>query len=178
MRKELIVLTIFLVAATAAPPDVGCATAKADGLNVWLGADSDSVSTQPERSLTARVGYRFGAGDPYEVGVAAIWLPSSEVRVPQTWTIYGLYQVGLPVIIENPLPLEWLPKTFQAQSYIGAQVGLDFYNNGVITGPVAGLVIEKILVVEYQYQYFTERLANDLRDNEHKLFFGLKIVIP
>lgn len=150
---------------------------QADGLNVWLGGDSQSAGTSVDRSLAARVGYRFGEGEPYEIGVGCLWWPSEQMGPPSTYTIYGLYQVGLPIIVPNPIKLDWLPETLTAQPYIGAQVGLDFYNGGVMTGPIAGLIIEKIIVIEYQYQRFTEALANDL-DNEHKLFFGLRFAIP
>jgi len=164
--KKTIVLVLLL-----------SALCRADGLNVWLYGDTDIISNRAERILAARLGCRFGQDEAWELGLTSVWYPSNELKVPQTWTAYGLWS-GLPEIdVPNPIKLDWLPATIKAKPYLGGQVGLDFRNNGVVTGPIAGLVIEKIIVIEYQWQRFTERLSDEL-DNEHKVIFGLKWQIP
>ena len=149
----------------------------ANGLNVWLYGDTDFVSegnSNNSRTLSARLGYHWA---DYEIGGSISWYPDEQVQIPQTYTAYGLYN-GVPTIdVPNFIPVEWLPATLNAKPYFGAQVGLDVNNNGVITGPIAGLIIQDLIVIEYQYQRFTERLGTQL-DSEHKVLLGLKIRIP
>ena len=149
----------------------------ANGLNVWLYGDTDFAAdgnSNNSRTLSARLGYHWA---DCEIGASISWYPDEQVQIPQTYTVYGLYN-GLPAVdVPNPIPVEWLPDKFNAKPYFGAQVGLDVNNNGVITGPIAGLIVQDLIVVEYQYQRLTERLGTQL-DNEHKVLLGLKIKIP
>jgi hypothetical protein len=135
--------------------------AQAKDFNAWLLGDSDS--------LTARLGYDITPN--VEVGGEVAWLNLDEV--PGNAGIYGIYKFPDAVNVPNPLPLEWLPKTLMAMPYLGMQVGVDILNKGTFVGPIAGLVIQDIIVVEYEYLMTDFQLGQ--MNNEHRVSMGLCI---
>ena len=130
MKKLIVVLVLILGSVCQA---------NGKKLSAWLlGNDT---------SLGARLGYCLT--DKTEIGAECVWLKENEV--PQTWAAYGLYKLPDTVKFPNPLPLEFLPKEFTATPYIGIETGLTLDKQGTFICPIAGLVIEKILVIEYFY---------------------------
>ena len=177
--KAFQIVTLLIVALLAMP-------IYADGLTCWLGGDTDVAGTDASRSLAARVGYRFTLGnlepEQLEAGLSVLWLPSDELKVPQTWTAYGLCKIGGVVAVPNPLKLlfmdaAWMPAEVLAQPAAGWQIGFDVRNNGVISGPIANLSFWEIMSLEYQYRNYAERLGTELA-NEHKLMLFLRFAIP
>lgn len=130
MKKIIVVMFVLLMAVSAYAKDLNC----------WvLGDDS---------SITARLGYSI---DPnIEVGVSANWFAVDDA--PQVFGAYGLYKWADMVTIDNPIPLDFLPKELHGTPYLGIQAGLNLNNKGTFVGPVAGIIIEKVLVIEYQYK--------------------------
>lgn len=133
--------------------------ASAKNLSAWLLGDGDS--------LMARVGYNTTVNT--EVGLESCWFKLDDS--PQVWGAYGLYKFTDIIQIPNPLPLEWLPKTLNGTPYIGMQVGLNLNSKGTFVGPVAGITIQDILVIEYQYTNFDWQLENSGVDS-HKIMMG------
>ena len=149
----------------------------ANGVNVWLYGDTQNLSNQTERFLGARLGYRFGDQEKYEAGLAVQWWPSDKVNVPQAYAAYALIRLTDPIPIDNPFPYAGLPDKLMAEIYGGGQIGFDFSNHGVFSGPCLDLLIEKIVDIRYEYQIASEALGQFVKDGQ-KLTFGLKIEIP
>ena len=127
--RIVVVFAILLMATMASAKD----------FSAWvLGNDT---------SLDIRLGYCLSENT--EVGAECVWLKQN--NIPQTWGAYGLFKLPDTVKFPNPIPLDFLPKEFTATPYIGVQTGLSFDKQGTYVGPIAGLVIEKILVIEYFY---------------------------
>lgn len=142
--------------------------ANADGLNIWAIGEYNSIA--------GRVGYRFGEpNEPWEAGIASYWWPHEDA--PQVYAIYGLYNFAETLTIDQPLNVDFLPDKIEAQPYIGAQVGVAFDNDQAICGPIAGLIIQDILVFEYQFQMVDDDLEKSLND-QHKVLLGLVIKLP
>ena len=160
MKKLMMLIVILLVVGTA----------QANDLTVWLLGEDDLVG--------ARVGCMID--EHVEVGVLSHWYPQDEA--PNILGAFGVYHFDEPVEIPNPIPLEWLPETFLAKPYIGAQVSIDFRKligetDGMrrsMVGPIAGILVQQILVIEYSYSAFGDGLDNVLDDN-HTASFGMRI---
>ncbi len=141
----------------------------AEGLTAWIysGVDYDNKGNE----VAARIGYVKGA---IELGGLSQWYPSD--KPPQVFGIYGLYLFEDAITIPQILPLSWLPETLTATPYIGGQVTVDFAfpdTDGTMVGPIAGVEIQGIIVVEYQYRNYSDKLG-DYLDNEHRVMFGIR----
>lgn len=78
--------------------------------------------------------------------------------------VYGIVDVGEPILIPNPFPVSWLPAEFPARPYIGIHGGWvdtltkdsEFNRTRIFGGPIAGVKIAGTenfaLVTEYQYR--------------------------
>ena len=160
MKYVMMLIVVLLVAGTT----------QANDLSVWLLGEDDLVG--------ARIGYMVD--DNVEVGVLSQWYPQDEA--PNILGAFGVYHFDEPVEIKNPIPLEWLPETFLAKPYIGAQVSIDFRKligetDGMrrsMVGPIAGIVVQEVLVIEYSYSAFGDGLDKVLDDN-HQISIGLRI---
>jgi hypothetical protein len=166
MKKVMVTMLMVLMLS---------ATAYAGDLNVWLyGVQNMVVDTDGQETIGLRLGTTLGEENNLEVGVASqLYVGDSGVDLPQVWTAYGLYYLPYEVTVPQPIPLEWLPKELTGKPYLGAQVGMDFDADGVVSGPLAGIIIQKIMFVEYQYANYSGQLGDAL-DDEHKVLFGLK----
>ena len=155
--RYLLTLTIILTM---------CMTTYGEGMTAGIfgGVDLDN----PSNEVIFRLGYEkdLGVGD-IEVGISSMWHPSTDF--PQVWGVYSLYHFDNVVSIPQPIPLDWLPKTIDAEPYIGGLVDID--KTGTMVGPVAGLEIQGILTVEYQYRNYGG-ILDDFSDNEHRVIFG------
>ena len=166
MKKLLFVLIMLF-----------CATLTyAGGANLWLYGDRELLADEPEESIGARLGYRFGDTEQWEIGLQSQWYPSRQTDLPQNFAVYGLYTFPDPIIFPQPIPVEWLPSEIEAKAYFGAQIGVNFDGDGVISGPLAGIVLQDIIFVEYQYANYSGDLST--LSNEHKVIFGLRWKIP
>jgi hypothetical protein len=150
MKKWIVVLMLLMV---------GCAVSQAKNMNAWvLGGDN---------SFLARGGYSI---DPnIEVGISGNWYYGE----PQVVGAYGLIKWTDVVVIPNPMPLDFLPKELHGTPYLGIRAGLNLMNeNGTFAGPFAGIIVEKVLVFEYQ---FNTNFGNQLDGvEENKVVMGFR----
>lgn len=155
MKKALLTIAIMLLMS---------AVASAGDFCIWSLADSDSV--------IARVGYKLG--DNIEAGIESAWRHDSE-RPGQLWALFGVYKAPDAIKVGPLLPFDWLPE-LTATPYIGASVGVDLENEDerTVAGPLAGLIIQDILVVEYFYGFVSDDLDAYMNDG-YKLRIGLHI---
>jgi len=155
-----VLLIVLLVAGTCQAKDFA----------LWTYGEDDLVG--------ARVGCMID--DNVEFGVLSLWYPQDEA--PNILGAYSCYHFDEPVMIDNPIPLEWLPEIFEAKPYIGAQVSIDFRKligetDGMrrsMVGPIAGIIVQEVLVVEYSYSAFGDALGTVLND-QHKISIGFRI---
>jgi len=160
MKNVWMLLIVLLVAANC----------QASDMTVWFYGEDDLIG--------ARVGYMVD--DNVEVGILSQWYPQDEA--PNILGAFGCYHFDDPVEITNPLPVDWLPETFVAKPYIGAQVSIDFRKligeldgqRRSMVGPIAGVIVQEILVLEYSYSAFGDALDKVLDDN-HKFSVGLRM---
>ena len=154
--KKLFILTVILAC---------CQIASAEGLTTWIfGGAGDG----PTNEVFARVGYEKGS---LEIGGTVCFWPNYSPP-----TVYGVYAIGKLdnlVQIPNPLPIEWLPETIGATPYLGGQVSVDFEDRGSMIGPVAGVILQEVLTIEYQYRNYGQSLG-DIMADEHRVLFGLR----
>jgi len=142
-----------------------CQATYAEGLTTWLFGGAGTGETN---EVFARVGYEKG---PLEVGAMVCFWPNYDP--PTTYGVYAIGKLKDAVQIPNPIPLEWLPETFTASPYIGGQVSVEIQNRGSMVGPVAGVIVQDVLTIEYQYRNYGEALGEILAD-EHRVMFGLR----
>ena len=138
------------------------ATSAAD-VDFWALADSDSV--------LLRLG--LPVSDNVVAGIESAWRHDSE-RPGQLWALYGIYTHPDPIEFDNILPFDWLP-TLSANAYIGASIGVDLENEDerTVAGPLAGLIVQDILVIEYTYQYVSDHLEAYMSDR-YRLRIGIR----
>jgi len=154
--KKLLVLLVVLAC---------CQIAHAEGLTTWLfGGAGDAENNE----VFARIGYEKG---PIELGAESCWWPNYDP--PQVWGVYGLWKFPDAVSFPNPLPLNWLPETFTATPYVGGQISVEIEDRSSMVGPVAGVILQDIITVEYQYRNYGQLLGEFLED-EHRVMFGLR----
>lgn len=139
------------------------APAKAD-LTTWIFGEGDAV--------TARVGMTLDPNN-VEIGIASTWHPTSEA--PQIYTVYGLYMFDQVVPFRQPLPVDFLPETLEAQPYIIGTVGIDLENEDRrgLASLGAGVIVQQVLVIEYSFQAVSDYLEESMADT-HKVSFGLR----
>lgn len=152
MRKfKMVVFALVLSMA-------GCVEAK--NLSAWLLGDTDS--------LMARVGYNTTTNT--EVGLEAAWFELD--GTPGNAGIYGIYKWPDLITVPNPLPFDFLPKEVTGKVYGGVQMGIDILNRGTFVGPIAGMIIQDIIIVEYQYISADFKLGQI--DGEQKIILGMR----
>jgi len=160
MNKVLTMIVMLLCATTV----------QASDFTAWLYGEDDLV------------GLRLGkmVDDNVEIGILSQWYAQDEA--PNILGAYGCFHFDEPVEIANPIPIEWLPEVFEAKPYLGAQVSIDFRKligetDGMrrsMVGPIAGIVVQEVLVIEYSYSAFSDNLDNVLDDN-HSITIGLRM---
>lgn len=150
--KKLIVWIVLIVALMVPISARACIT-------TWLLADDDSRQV--------RVGWQDEEVG-IEAGITGFWLEDE----PQIYGVYGVWHVPGPVNIPNFFGIG--PETLEAYPYVGAQVtaAIDSDDKGDLYGPIAGLLIQNIVVIEWQYRIVDNVLEGPL-DDEHKVVFGL-----
>lgn len=129
------------------------------GVSSWIWADSDAIGTRIGTDLA----------DNIEVGISALWWPDSES--PEIYGIYGVYTLPECIQLPNPIVLDFLPETIGGCPYFGGKVDVDFSRNKGSASLIAGIVFEKILFLEYQFQSFDRQ---NTTNGDSKLIFGIK----
>ena len=147
--RIVVVFAILLMATMASAKD----------FSAWVLGDNES--------MTARLGYNVSTNTG--VGLESCWLKYNEV--PQVWAGYGLYKFPDVVQIPNPIALDWLPKTLSGTAYVGAHAGFNLDTQGAFSGLLAGIIVEKVIVFEWQYIKADYELAPV--DNENKFIIGI-----
>ncbi len=148
MCKKWLVLAVVLCL---------CLPVQAGDLTTWIWADSDA--------LGARVGTEVS--ENVEVGLSSLWLPDMES--PVAWGVYGIFH--LPKLeVPNPVVADFLPETISGRPYFGAKVDIDFNIDQSMTSPIAGIVFNDILFLEYQFESIDRQAIG-----ESKIIFGLRI---
>lgn len=117
------------------------------------------------------VGVRLGTKitENNEIGLSAtLWEEDCEPRVFGAYVIRHIPEPNVP--FRNPLMLDFLPEVFQAKAYFGGKLDYNLDLNDTSLGPLAGIIIEDIFFVEYQYQSF-EQGASAV---SNKILFGIR----
>ena len=135
-----------------------CLPVQAGDFTTWLWADGDA--------LGVRAGIQ-DANSPIEFGLSSLWLPDREK--PVVWGVYGIYH--LPELeVPNPIVADFLPKTISGRPYFGAKIDIDFNVDQSMTSPIAGIVFNGILFLEYQFESIDRQAIG-----ESKIIFGIWI---
>ena len=117
------------------------------------------------------VGMRLGGRitENNEIGASAIlWEEDCEPRVFGAYVIRHIPDPNVP--FRNPLMLDFLPEVFQAKAYFGGKLDYNLDLNDTSLGPLAGIIIEDIFFVEYQYQSFDQGASAV----NNKILFGIR----
>ncbi len=132
--------------------------------SIWTLADSDSVLMR----------VMFPVSENVEAGVESAWRHDSE-SPGHIWGVCGVYIHPEKVDFNEIFAFDWLPQ-LKANPYVGAFVTVDIEHDGdrTMAGPIAGLIVQDILVVEYAYQYVSDSLDDYLNDR-YRLRIGLRI---
>lgn len=135
-------------------------------LSAWLLGD--------DQTFIARLGYK--PSPRIEVGIESAWLSvdiaEGRCDVPGVVGAYGIYKFPDIVQIPNPIPFEWLPAQFAGTAYFGIHAGLDLTNEGTFVGPIAGVIFNDVMVIEYTY--VMSDYALEAVDGDHRIMLGLK----
>ena len=116
-----------------------------------------------------------------EVGLFGAWRADPS-QPPNLFGIYGLHNFQA-IEVNNPIPVEWLPEKWTATPYAGAYVTIDFaeylnlpedtQNRRMIGGPMAGLKLFDILVLEYRYQLVNDYMESAFENGQSVFALGL-----
>ena len=152
--KNLITLLIILLVAGLAQAD----------MTAWVMGENNTI--------TARVGMTLDPNN-IEIGAQTTWYPDDDT--PQIYGVYGIFVFDQSVSFRQPIPVEWLPETLEAKPYIGGLVTVDVRQDDrrTLYGPVAGVIIKEIMVIEYAYHYVDDQLQDYMKD-ESRVSFGLR----
>lgn len=154
-RKWMVTMILLLVAATCSASDF-C---------VWTLADSDSI--------VGRVGYRLG--ENIEAGIESTWNTDSG-KPGQFWGLFGIYQAQEAIDFDKIFANDWIPNLV-GTPYCGVSMSIDFDSQNdkrTVVGPIAGIILEDLLVVEWMYAFVSDNMDNYL-DDEYRLRIGLHI---
>lgn len=157
MKTLTLALMIGTLVAFAVP------TANASDFCLWTLADSDNV--------TMRLGY--GLGDNIEGGVEYTLNTHSD-KPGSIWGVFGVYKAPEAIQFNQIFSNDWIP-SLVGTPYAGCSLSVDFdsqNNNRTRVGPIAGIILQDILVVEYFYQFISDNLDAYL-DDEYILRIGL-----
>jgi len=146
--KKLILLLVLLLSVPAQA-----------NISSWIWGDSEAVSA------------RFGipVTENNEAGLSFLWWPDDSE--PKVLGLYGVHYFANSVPFRNPLILDFLPETFEGRPYIGAKLDVNFDTDDTAIGPVAGIIFEDVLFLEYQFQNFEQGSSSV----DNKIVFGLRI---
>ena len=130
--------------------------------SIWTLADSDSV--------LARI--LFPVSENVEAGIEGVWRTDSE-RPGQRWAVTGIYTHPETFELDKIFSFDWMPP-LTARPFVGASVGVDLEGDDdrTIAGPIAGFIVQDLIVVEYFYQYISDNL-NEYMNDGYKLRIGL-----
>lgn len=158
-----------------------------EGLSFWMLGDYNVA------------GFRFGyiwdsnpdVNEPsrFEIGGLSYWRPWETEDIPQTYGLYGLYHFPGEFDISQIPPLSPLAELLPSLSnYIGLQGAIEFYDDSDergFFGPVVGTVLQKFIFdsvddnittgVEAQWVQYTDRLEEQIDDNEFRVSFFINI---
>lgn len=150
MRKLIVMVMVVVLCL--------CVPVQGRDLTAWFCGDNDAIGVRLGTDISENV----------EAGISALWFPDQEL--PEIWGVYGVYH--LPDIVQFPCPfnLEFLPETIKGRPYFGGKVEIDCDLNEGTVSPIAGIVFEKILFIEYQFQSFDRTALG-----ESKILLGLRI---
>ena len=141
------------------------APVSASDLCLWTLADSEEGPV--------RIGYSLG--ESIEAGIEGSFRFDSE-KPGQIWGIFGVYKSPTTFSFEDFFTNDWVP-SLTAQPYVGVSMSVDFDSlddNRSRIGPLAGVILNDLLVVEYFYQVVNDDFTAYLSDG-YKLRFGLHI---
>lgn len=105
-----------------------------------------------------------------DVGITSHWKPESSQ--PEAVGIYATYDSPDFIIVDNPFG--WGPDGVEATGYVGLQLGANIEDKTVFVGPITGLRVFNIFVMEYQKCSYGDKLR--VGDDPDKVLFGLKLV--
>ena len=154
MKRILLTITVMLLVA---------APTFASDFCIWTLADSDSI--------TGRVGYALN--DNIEGGVESTWRNDSD-EPGQIWGVFGVYKAPELIKFDQIFSNDWIPSLI-GTPYVGASMSVDFANESgdrTLVGPLAGIILQDILIVEYFYMFPSDDLGG-LLDEGYVLRIGL-----
>lgn len=158
MKRLILVMALCLLFVASTQADV----------RVWL-YGGDDLQMAEVQDVSLRIGYIH---EDVEIGLSSTWWKLTEE--PQVYGLYALYHLPAEVNIPTLIPVDWLPAEVKARPYFGAQVSLDFVDDGRTIGPVAGLIIQNIIFTELQYLTYDGDVGNVAdEDSEFRWVFGL-----
>lgn len=128
-------------------------------ISTWLWGDNEAVG--------ARIGTEVTENN--EAGLSMLWWPDDQE--PRVLGFYGVHHSANAVKFRNPLILDFTPEMIEGRPYIGAKIDINVEDNESSVGPVAGVLFEDILFMEYQYQSFEQGSTS----TSSKIIFGLRI---
>jgi len=147
MKKVIVMLVLVLLLSLPVQATI----------STWVWGDDEAVGL--------RVGYDITENN--EAGLSTLCWPNDSE--PKVWGIYGIHYFANTVEFRNPLILDFLPEIFEGKSYIGGKLDVNFDIDDTSIGPVAGIVFEDVLFIEYQFQSFDQGSTSV----SNKILFGL-----
>ena len=156
MKTLWIVLIVALVGLITS-------VASASDFCLWTLADSDNV--------VGRVGYALG--ENIEGGIEYTLNTHSD-KPGSIWGVFGVYKAPEAIEFNRIFSNDWIPALI-GTPYAGVSMSVDFDSqneNRTRVGPIAGVILQDILVVEYFYQFISDDLDAFLND-EYVLRIGL-----
>ena len=120
--------------------------------------------------LAARLGY---VRDNIEVGGTAYWYEKPEAP-PQVYGCYGIYHFPDLIDVNTPIGLDFLPERLNASAYIGTQITIGDDEHRGFVGLVAGTVIQKVIVIEGQWNSFSDSIEDAFGPDEMRVMVGMR----
>jgi len=171
--KKLL-LSIFLLLLLFSPV---AKCADGDGLTTWLMGDYNQMGV--------RVGYTW---DTFEIFGQSYWWLWEDVDPPQVYGLGGVYDFPGEIDVNSIPVLNIFQGELTLASYVGFQGGLELTGNHEergYYGPMIGLVMNKFIFdkvddqimtgTEIQYVNYFDQLEDDIRGNEVRVTFFMRI---
>jgi hypothetical protein len=131
-----------------------------------------------------RLGHRWGN---LVLGGQSYWWRWEAEDPPQTYGLYGTLDLPEVIAVENlPIPID--PTLIDSVSYIGFQGAIELrgdHEQRGYYGPLFGLAFDRLILdqpndafvsgTELQYVIYTDELEDQIRDNEVRVTYFLKI---
>jgi len=150
--KKLMQIVLVVVLLLCLP---GCIS---NSTSAWAWGD--------EGAIGARVGTKVTENN--EAGLSMLCWPDDDE--PRVLGLYGVHHFAEPVEFRNPLMLEFLPETLEAKTYIGGKLDVNLDTDSSSVGPIAGVIFEDIIFLEYQFQSFDQGSSSV----SSKILFGVR----